>query len=554
MKRNILAVLVLFLLGICVPMGVVEAAGESGFRIVRKGETLSGMFGAGWKRVARINNISNPKKLQAGQKLLLAEGVVGSRSHLKHRANFRWNPGKDPERAVVGAKLRNLSLMFPDLPGAKLLLLADRLEKGERGNLVLGPDRILSAEIAGEKFRLENGIMGGGHSAIAYEKLFLRKGARLKKSGFSMTIERDRRLLRLDACSNSLMVPGPTKPRDEVPGPKPVVPPVRAYVERPLEKGDDGCDCNLNASGGIGAWVNKDASGDYWWLEAMLYCKVGEQIEVGFGPYLSGENGSVSASGYKWDGSKNGGQVGLKWNDYGFLYEDGAAMRRGVHQREAKLRLLYGSLKGENGAYAMHQNDWLLGAYLEDVRQVGRREFRSVSLEGYTPLSSSIESTWSGDRPQNRGLLRLSAYERFGISNNLDGQITLSGLYQFWDEVGFVQVIPSLRWYPASDRKLALSVSPWISVPILNGNGAGITKGITFGFDTFDILRSATEKHRASKIRAEGTLGELMTAVEAEEGVPMPTPQVDGDGSEIPTASALEVTHPAPLPTAEQVE
>jgi len=60
-------------------------------------------------------------------------------------------------------------------------------------------------------------------------------------------------------------------------------------------------------------------------------------------------------------------------------------------------------------------------------------------------LWRSIDSSWSGETPGNRNTANVGLFSQYKFTRNLQGRVTLSGLYQGWDKKSGIELSPEIR-------------------------------------------------------------------------------------------------------------
>jgi len=233
------------------------------------------------------------------------------------------------------------------------------------------------------------------------------------------------------------------------------------------------------------------------YIEYTVSPDTGEDFVPEAGFLVSGTKGSMKDSTYSYKEVKFGPQVGFK-----YFWEDAEANPGAL---DAKIRLLWERLEGHNReGYAMKQKGINLQARVDAQKQVKDDLRLGVVIEGTLPLSKSISSTWSGDKPSNRTSLEAGVYGIKQLNDKLEYEVYVGVMYTGWDKLWGVKVIPLELIY---DKwlKAGIGVSFF---PFNLGNYKGIYKAgkltTLWGFvqvDAGPIIRRAREKEAMERVQ-----------------------------------------------------
>ncbi|NTW45486.1 MAG: LysM peptidoglycan-binding domain-containing protein [Candidatus Moranbacteria bacterium] len=551
MKRNwhlpVLVVL-LILCGGFVDAGAVARAQY----VVRKGDVMSRLFGAGYRKVAAASGIKDPNRIKVGQKLTIPDGVrfrKETASSGKYgfalktiNGDFRWKSGRDKLSAFPSKGSSAIRLLMPDLSAVEAKVLWDRLcavptngrfEKGENG--------VLSAVLDDStktRLDLSNGMMIGGRKAIRFTgNLKLAKGDALKTDHLSAIRVGDRWLIRPEVCGNLLPGRGGERPPVVEPPVVPSVPPA-APPSISVFPNKEGCNAEYELIVGAGVWQNDLANGSFQFGEGMISCQVGNGYSAGVGFYGyhgEGENGE----GYSWEEGGIGPQVGVKRNflkshldEFGqeVLYPAGWQL---------KFRYLPNDYV-EGGSDSYHVKQWghKYGLYGEYWQRESENRIVGVTGEYWWYDPTRFTSSWCGDSPQDRGTWKLGVYDQRRLNDRWQLRLGASYLHQNWDKVNFLQLTPEFRL----DETLMLT--PWVSIPLINDvNHAGPTKGFTVRLEVWGKFRKDFEKRSEQSVVELGKVGESTDEKPAdpETVVAAPEKEAESPAESVETPEAVDI-------------
>ncbi len=193
----------------------------------------------------------------------------------------------------------------------------------------------------------------------------------------------------------------------------------------------------------IGSWYGKSDDGHWYGAfgELTLWREETDKEKrwsPGFDVIASYSHGNVIESAYKWNEKTIGGGPAIKYADHEPEHP---------WQWQLKARVLYEQIDGDNpdDAYKVMQRSILLNPYTEYVGRINREWIWGATAEGRIALSRSIDSTWSGEIPSNRNTASGSVFAQYKFNHDLQGRLTLSGLYQGWNKKSGVELSPELH-------------------------------------------------------------------------------------------------------------
>jgi hypothetical protein len=202
-----------------------------------------------------------------------------------------------------------------------------------------------------------------------------------------------------------------------------------------------------------GAWLFHGATAGSDWKggggEAVLWHRFGkgDQYGIGAGP-IGGVSYGSSSNGYKWNEHFIGVQAGFRRD---FWDSKHRPTGYGV-----KIRGMWDSVEGGNSQSGYHtsQRDFLLGGYAEVTQRRGSRWLIGAQLSGYAMLNAKQQSTWSGDKPQDRSSITGNIFAEYFLmygANQTFGKWwwsirgNLGASHQFWDNQAIAPISLQLR-------------------------------------------------------------------------------------------------------------
>lgn len=502
-------------------------AGTTTYIVVRKGDTMSTLFGADYRKVAARNGIKDPNRIRIGQRIAVSKGIasrVGKKSvdgfvRKSVTGDLRWNPGAD-RLAKYPSRGPEAIMLLTGLGDAEAAILWGQLT-GNPGNgrFEVKPDgRLVAVLDDSTKTTLElgNGMMIGGKTAITYSG-DLKLGKPLSNNRLSALRTDDGWVLSPKVCDNILS--GRIPQKEVVPVPT-TVEAVQRQQELSVFADEQSCELEYELITGVGVWKNDAAQGHFYWGEGLISCELGDGYSVGAGFYGYGGSGE-SGTGYSWDEGGIGPQVGLKRNFLASHHDEFGQEVLYPAGWQLKLRYLPNDyVEGRSDSYHVKQWGQKFGLYGEYWQRVSESALYGVSAEAWWYDAGRFSSSWSGDSPQDRGSQAVSLFAQYRLSDDWQFRPIGRVFHQNWDKVTFLQVIPEFRYDES------LMISPWISVPIINGNGAGPTYGLTLRYELWGKLREKNERDGRESVKALGTMADVAAPDSSSESIPEPTVEI----------------------------
>jgi len=453
MNKTMRTAVTLFLLLFSVSIGVRVARAApvktATTYVVKKGDRLSVLFGSGYRKVAALNGIKDPNRIRVGQKLALPKGVgartdgkttVAASGFVKKsvKGDFRWNPGMDKLSRIPSKGPNALRILIPDLGHAESAILWGQLVgTPENGRFVLEDGRLVAVLDDGTRLDMSDGHMIGAKTAIRYRG-DLRLGKSLKETGLTAMKIGDRWVVSPKICRN--VSSGRPKPPREIP-PSKEEPPLSVIPEENEEI------LRWELIAGAGTWDNNLAHGDWQYAEGALLVPFGDGFAAGPGFYGMRGSGESETSCYAWNESGFGPQFALR-RDY--LKEQKDEFGQTVLYPAGwgiKARYIPNDyVSGGNGSYSMTQTGKKLGLYGEVYERTSEDWAHGFTGEYWRYFDGDIRSTWSGDRPQDRGSWNASAFAQYTFDEDwaLRGIVGVS--HQNWDGLNYLNVTPEVRY------------------------------------------------------------------------------------------------------------
>ena len=193
----------------------------------------------------------------------------------------------------------------------------------------------------------------------------------------------------------------------------------------------------------IGSWYGTSDDGHWYGAfgELTLWREERDK-EKSWSPGLdmiaSYSHGRMSESAYKWIEKTVGGGPAIKYADHDPEHP---------WQWQLKIRVLFEQTDGDDSdkSYKVKQRSILLNPYTEYVTRLTPKWIWGATAEGKIALRRSINSTWSDEVPSNRNTVNAGLFSQYQVNHELQGRLTLSGLYQGWDKKSGVELSPELR-------------------------------------------------------------------------------------------------------------
>jgi len=174
----------------------------------------------------------------------------------------------------------------------------------------------------------------------------------------------------------------------------------------------------------------------------------------GIGFYATYAEGDSKLSQYGWHERAWGPSVGIK---YIGLTENG-----NFWQWQLKFRYVWEYQKGFNSESRYSRKQWneKPGLYTELLYQYDEKTVFGLQAEGWLTTHRSLESSWSGDKMQNRDQLSVFLLAQRKFTDNWSGRFAIGPFYAGWDNMWGMRAIlearykemlmfgPSVAWYP----------------------------------------------------------------------------------------------------------
>lgn len=411
--------------------GTMAQAAES--YTVKRGDTLSTVFGKDWKAVCEANSLKDCNKIQPGQKLVIPEkGKAKGDIQLKP-------PAKSPEnvfqwRHVGGAPLNGCgakSSAAINEEAWQKLGLSDEEKAELRDNVGKKQPTFSQRTLPGKKFVSvafcekgkvsfkQNVVAAWSPSETVVADTYVLSGGR--------------KLLQVTKCGNWAVdkefappVPPVTQPEPEM------IPPVHA-------KEGDTIPCELQA--GVGVYANQIYKGQWQYAEGICYVFKDGEWQHGPGFYAMGGKGESRLSAYQNKERGVGLQYGVQRN---FVTDDGD-----LATFELKARLLYDRMSGKNldAGYWVKQHGLKAGLYGSYYERHGD-DLVGVIGEYWHGFNQSVRSSWSGEQVQDRGSLGIYGVYEHQLSDDDAWRLRWIGGAQHtnWDSQNWLRLAAEFRY------------------------------------------------------------------------------------------------------------
>lgn len=403
--------------------------------------------------IAERNNIADPSKIKKGQELIIPDlASVELRNHLT---------------LPYGAEGVKADAKVIDFISQTSI---DKNIKDQLVNVVKSSDPEVYVLMKGESAYYVSdgkGIYGNGFTEFKFN---WKKVDHLASHRWSAVIDNTAyEVIVIDSCGNVNLRWKKLPPQEQPPTAEltPIVPAEQA--ETPWEEPDivaeeyvkveypesEPSRCSLIEHEpiiGAGVWGNKIAKGNFAYAEYLLWLKnqcESSEYSYGVGFYGNIESGDSKISDYEWgkhwgDSYGIGPQVGVKRT---FSYLDDNGVPR-FQQWGVKSRLVWEHTYGENTTSGYHagQDTLKLGVYADYLRELNDKWLFVTTLEGWHPLESSIDSSWKGDSPSDRGNFALGVFGQRKLTDSWQIRSGLSLFHQNWDDLTGLRASSELRW------------------------------------------------------------------------------------------------------------
>lgn len=309
----------------------------------------------------------------------------------------------------------------------------------------------------------------------------------------------------------------PHEPKELEAEPESEIPPLSAFpAENELE---------WELIAGAGLWDNRLAHGTWQYAEGALLWKLRDGYAVGAGFFGMRGEGESEASSYEWkERAGFGPQLVLKRN-YRTEQEDEFGQTVLLPAGwTAKLRFL-GNDKVSGGdpvsGYHMTQRGEKLGLYGEYYERESLDWLWGVNAEKWWYGDGEIQSTWSGDRPQDRGSWNANVYAQYRINDDWQARGIAGVSHQNWDGLDFLNLTGEMRY------KEALMFGPRVSLALNKpdmyrdiGRGDLTTLGAFVRLELGGVIREKDREAREASVVYVGSVAEGTPEVSLEASAP----------------------------------
>ncbi len=432
---------------------------------VVRGDTLIGLYGSDWRKVADGNALERPYTIRVGQHLVVPEGVrpVSHRSakpavaekgfrtvdcSKKPKGFCEWTkPGGNKFRGK-GDSIWALTHQFGFTQDEAMEAVAG-IEDGQE--MLIARHRSM--------YRLSF-----GKNDLWEGKIILRA---VSQKAMKYVTKSGKIIYRFEVCGNwAQLYPEDSHPmrRVEVSPPPTyatviVDEPKQAEPVEPKGTPDGGMkplsafpvenELEWELIAGAGVWDNNLAHGQWQYAEGAITKKFGDGYSAGLGFFGMQGRGESETSAYTWkEHAGFGPQLVLKRNFSKEQEFDGvkAALPAGW---SLKLRWLpndYVDGGNPDSGYHMTQRGQKLGLYGEYFERTSPDWIMGATAEVWDYRNGRIQSTWAGDKPQDRGNWNANAYAQYRIDDDWQARGILGVSHQNWDELNYLNAAVEMRW------------------------------------------------------------------------------------------------------------
>ncbi len=442
--------------------------------VVREGDTLGVLFGRNAKAVCELNKLANCDRIVPDQVLKLPEGVEA-----KTGTQVRVSKPKPKRVSSAFVTKPKVAKAAPTEPGVfywKKVGGAPLKGCGGKDDETLNEEAWTKLGLSDE----EKAELRAKVALESFEHTWFKPGMRLPAVAFckkgevvfrenvvtawsesevviarTYVLHSGRRLHHVRNCNNwvpDVSVPvapvaeaAQAVPTDEaVPTPAeeaPPAPPISAFPKEDIAEWE--------AIVGAGVWDNKLAHGNWRYGEAALMAILPDGYRLGGGVYGMWGGGSSDTSDYSWRERGYGPQVVLKKN---FLREQTDEFGQSVllpAMWGLKLRYIPNDhVHGSNpvSGYANTQDGKKLGLYAEYLARTSPDWLLGITGEVWHSFDRRIKSTWSGDKPQDRGSLAFNLFQQYRINDNWQVRFVEGASHQNWDKLNFLNLHAEARY------------------------------------------------------------------------------------------------------------
>lgn len=487
-----------------VPMQVAAIEQQDDCKVVKRGDTLTKLFGKGRVKLATINGVKlkNPNLIRVGQYICVPKAKAGETQAAKP-AKAKAKPTKlkkanvakaaqapQAKQTVKPAKAKpvksakaSAEFRWTKVGGAPLngcggkntAVISE--EAWTRLGLTEEEKFELRSKMASKEFRLQNLTVGQRFPSVAFcqkgQVTFRQNVVTAWSQGEVVWAEMyvlasGRKLLRVRNCGNWVLdtpeapVPVVTPPvvveppKAEPPlvePPKAEPPPEEDIVFPVHAKEGDSIPCNLIAGAGVyGSRVYKGAWG---YGEGICYIFKSGEWQHGPGFYAMGGGGESSLSSYKNKETGIGLQYGVQRN---FINDRGHKSTL-----EVKARWLADRMWGSNpeSGYSVNQKGQKFGLYGSYYERHGDNLVGGIA-EYWKSFGAKVKSSWSEQPAQDRGSLGIYGVYEHKLGKGEDWRLRwIAGAqHTNWDSQNWFRFIPEFRY------KEWLMFGPQFALPI----------------------------------------------------------------------------------------
>lgn len=501
-KGWVIFLITLAILGIgyaYIPSQGVETVRYDECKIVKRGDTLTKLFGKERAKLATLNGakLKNPNLIRAGQRICapakVKADVKQTAKPTKAKAKQAVKSTKASAAKVAKApKAKPVVTKSPDCInlGTAPFNWTNSLELRLKG-VALNPD-LSPAEKIEAKAKIQAGH--GKRQLITGDMVWKSMPFRGKDNKITFlknksvcTTEQGGRIEAMETwtlstgtvigdplrCGNIGVVVIPKKPVPvvippvkEIP-PEPIVPVEPPKVEPPIvspppeehfivpvhAKEGDSIPCNAQA--GAGVYANRVYKGAWGYGEALCYVFKNGEWQHGPGFYAMAGGGQSGVSSYRNKETGIGLQYGVQrnWiNDRGFK-----------STFEVKARWLLDRMWGSNpdSGYTVNQKGQKFGLYSTYFERHGDN-LVGVIGEYWKSFGQTVKSSWSGQPVQDRGSLGVYGVYEHKLGDGDDWRLRwIAGAqHTNWDSQNWFRFIPEFRY------KEWLMFGPQVALPI----------------------------------------------------------------------------------------
>ncbi len=290
---------------------------------------------------------------------------------------------------------------------------------------------------------------------------------------------------------------------------------------------------------GAGVWDNKLAHGTWQYGEAALALKLRDGYAVGAGIFGMRGEGESDTSDYTWKESSGiGPQLVLKRNyrkeqqdefDQTVLLPAGWTMKARFLDNDKVSG-------GVPGGYNMTQRGGKIGLYGEYYERRSLDWLYGVNAEKWWYSADSIQSTWSGDKPQDRGSWNANVYAQYRINDDWQARGIAGVSHQNWDLLNFLNLSAEARY------KETIMFGPRLSLALNKpetyrdmSRGDLTTFGAFIRAEFGEVIRKADREAREASVVSVGTVAEQTEADQTAADQP-----ADGENSPVVPEAPME--------------